>query len=297
MHDDETDHGVTPWLVKWMTIYYNNWIRKVTMMMNIKKMMTIGLAMMTATVFLTGCGGDKAQKGNPTEMPKKIVIGLDDNFPPMGFKDKDGQLVGFDIDLAKETAKRLGVEVEFKAIEWASKEAELGSNRVDALWNGLSITEERKKNIDFSEPYMSNTQVIIVANNSPIQTKADLAGKVVAIQDGSTAVAAVEKEQDVLKSFKTLKKYGDNITALVDVEVGRADAIVVDSIVGRYYMTQKEGTFRVLDENFGAESFGVGVKKGNALLQKKINEAFASMKKDGTSAKISEKWFGKDITL
>ncbi len=263
--------------------------------MKIKKWLVFGLAVTVVTALLSGCGKEEKKGEAPAQLPKKIVIGLDDNFPPMGFKDKDGKLVGFDIDLAKETAKRLGVEVEFKPIEWASKEAELSSKRVDALWNGLTITEERKKKIGFSKPYMSNNQIIIVKSDSSIVKKADLAGKTVAIQDGSTAVSAVEKDQNTLKSFKALKKYGDNITALMDVEVGRADAIVVDSIVGRYYISQKPDVFRVLEEDFGDEQFGVGFRKEDTLLINKVNETLDEMKKDGTAAKISEKWFGKDI--
>lgn len=263
--------------------------------MTIKKLVTLGLVAIAATGLLAGCGNDDKKASAPEKGKTKIVIGLDDNFPPMGFKDKEGKLVGFDIDLAKETAKRLGVEVEFKPIDWASKEAELGSKRVDALWNGLSVTEERKKNILFSDAYMNNTQVVVVKNDSPVQSKADLSGKVVAVQDGSTAVSAVEKEKAVLDSFKQFKKYADNITALMDLEVGRADAVVVDSIVGRYYMTQKPGIFRVLKEDFGQELFAVGFRKDDKDLQEKVNKVFTEMKKDGSAAKISEKWFNANI--
>ena len=123
----------------------------------------------------------------------KIVVGLDDNFPPMGFRDEKNELVGFDIDMAKEAAKRLGLEVEFKPIDWSAKEAELSGKRVDALWNGLTITEERKQNILFTAPYMENHQIIVVPAGSAIKAKADLAGKVVGAQEGSSAVDAIKK--------------------------------------------------------------------------------------------------------
>ena len=153
--------------------------------MNWKKMMAVGLAAVSMMVFVTGCGGD-AKKAN-TELPKKVVIGLDDSFPPMGFKDDKGEIVGFDIDMAKEAAKRAGMEVEFKAIDWSSKEAELKSKKIDALWNGLTVSPEREKNILFSNVYMKDKQYIIVRNeDESIKGKADLAGKVVGVQQAST---------------------------------------------------------------------------------------------------------------
>ena len=156
-------------------------------------------------------------------LPARIVVGLDDNFPPMGFRDAKGELVGYDLDLAREAGKRLGVEMEFKPIDWSAKEAELNGKRVDLLWNGMTITEERKKNVNFTKPYMQNHQIVIVTAQSPIQAKAELAGKVVGIQDGSSAVEAVQKDP-VSKDIKELKKFGDNVAALMDLttEIGRA---------------------------------------------------------------------------
>ena len=225
----------------------------------------------------------------------KIVVGLDDNFPPMGFRDEKNELVGFDIDMAKEAAKRLGLEVEFKPIDWSAKEAELSGKRVDALWNGLTITEERKQNIAFTAPYMENHQIIVVPANSPIKTKADLAGKVVGAQEGSSAVDAIKKEEAVFKSFKELKTFGDNVTALMDLTTGRLEAVVVDEVVGRYYVAKKPGDYAVLDDNFGTEEYGVGLRKDDTDLHGKIDKALADMKQDGAAAKIAEQWFGKNI--
>ncbi|MFD1709169.1 amino acid ABC transporter substrate-binding protein [Ottowia sp. GY511] len=228
-------------------------------------------------------------------LPAKIVIGLDDNFPPMGFRDDKGQLVGFDIDMAKEAAKRLGIEAEFKPIDWNAKEAELSGKRVDALWNGLTITEERKQNIAFTAPYMENHQIIVVKGNSPIKTKADLAGKHIGVQDGSSAVDAIAKDEATAKSFKDMKKYGDNVTALMDLSAGRVDAVVLDEVVGRYYTAKKPGDYAVLDENFGTEEYGVGLRKDDNALHTALDKAMADMKADGSAAKIAEQWFGKNI--
>ncbi len=264
--------------------------------MKLKNVILLGLAVVTSAALLGGCGGDK-KADQMKEVPKKIVIGLDDNFPPMGFHDEKGDLVGFDIDLAKAAAKKLGTEVEFKPIDWSAKEAELSSGRIDAIWNGLSITEDRKKNILFSNPYMENEQIIVVPVNSPIQSKADLAGKIVAVQDGSTAVDAIEKDKGAIASFKEFKKYGDNISALMDVEAGRADAVVLDSIVGRYYMQKQKGVFRIVNDSFDKEYFAVGFAKDNKALADKFNEALKELKDDGTAQKISEKWFGADVIV
>ena len=251
-----------------------------------RKLVAAMLVLLVTGMLVAGCGGtDK----------KKVVVGLDDNFPPMGFRDDKNNIIGFDVDMAKEATKRMGVEVEFKPIDWNSKEAELSGKRVDVLWNGLTITEKRKENILFSNAYMENRQIIVVAANSPIKTKADLAGKVVGTQDGSSSIEAIEKDAATLKSFKELKKFGDNVAAFMDLKTGRLDAVVVDEIVGRYYIAKKPGEFTILKDNFGSEEYGVGLRKDDKDLLGKLQKALDEMKKDGTSAKISQKWFGEDI--
>ena len=251
-----------------------------------KKLIAAIMALLVAGMLLAGCGG--AEK-------KKIVVGLDDNFPPMGFRDDKNNIAGFDVDMAKEAAKRLGMEVEFKPIDWNSKEAELNGKRVDALWNGLTITEKRRENILFTNPYMENRQIIVVAANSPIKTKAGLAGKVVGAQEGSSSIEALEKDAATLNSFKELKKFGDNVAALMDLKTGRLDAVVVDEIVGRYYIAKKPGEYSILADNFGSEEYGVGLRKDDKELLAKLQKAMDEMKKDGTAAKISKQWFGEDI--
>ena len=263
-----------------------------------KKHVSLLMAGLMAAVLLVGCS--KKEEATVAEKPAAapvaaIVIGLDDNFAPMGFRDEKGELVGFDIDLAKEAGKRLGAEVSFKPIDWNAKEAELKGQRIDVLWNGLTITEERKANILFSSPYLENHQVIIVTEKSPIKTKAGLAGKIVGVQDGSSAVEAIQKDEAVTKSIKEIKKFGDNVTALMDLSAERLDALVVDEIVGRYYVAKKPGEYRVLDENFGTEEYGVGTRTDNIKLMAELERVLKDMKADGSAAAISTKWFGKDI--
>lgn len=259
-------------------------------------------AALTAGVVLWGCSkpadtqapaaSDAASASVATaELPKKLVIGLDDNFPPMGFRDDKGELVGYDIDMAREATKRMGIEAEFKPIDWSAKEAELKGNRVDALWNGLTITEERKKNVAFTKPYMVNHQIIIVTSSSPAQNKAALAGKVVGVQDGSSAVDAVAKDKAFSQSLKEVKAFGDNVTALMDLAAGRLDAVVVDEVVGRYYTSKKPGEYRILEENLGSEEYGVGLRMEDTALLAKLNETLDVMEADGTAKTIHAKWF------
>ena len=256
------------------------------------------VALLTLGAVLAGCS--KQEPAAPAAAPApaavtQIVVGLDDNFPPMGFRNEKNELVGFDIDMAREAAKRLGLEVQFKPIDWSAKEAELSGKRVDALWNGLTITEERKQNIAFTAPYMENHQIIVVPAGSAIQTKADLAGKVVGAQEGSSAVDAIKKDGAVFQSFKEFKTFGDNVTALMDLSTGRLQAVVVDEVVGRYYVAKKPEAYAVLDDHFGTEEYGVGLRKDDTELLGKLDKALADMKADGAAAKIAQQWFGKNI--
>ena len=270
-------------------------------MKNWQKMLAAGLAAVMMAAVAAGCGGEQAKSsgsGSGAADNKKIVVGLDDNFPPMGFKGDDGQITGFDIDLAKEATKRLGREVEFKAIDWSSKEAELKSGRVDVLWNGLDITEKRKENMLFSEPYMDNRQIIFVKKgDSSVTDEKSLAGKTIGTQSASTSEEYMDANDFFKKDVKEVKKYSDFVSAFMDLENGRLDAVVGDEIVGRYYMSKHADKLDAVDVAVGPVStFGIGFAKENQALRDEVQKVLDEMKADGTMAKISEKWFGKDIT-
>ena len=262
------------------------------------------MAGMLVSLLVTGCGGGSEnptgdKPANTGKAPAKIVVGLDDEYPPMGFKDESNQIVGFDVDLAKETAKRLGSEVEFKAIDWSSKEAELKSGRIDVLWNGLDITPERQENMLFSDPYMDNRQIIFVRNGDTqgITSETDLAGKAVGTQAGSTAETYITSKADLRNSFKEFKAYGDYISAFMDLENGRIDAVVCDEIVGRYYISKHpEGLQAINNVTVGPVSeFGIAFAKENTALKDQVQNAFNEVIKDGTATKISNQWFGADL--
>lgn len=220
-------------------------------------------------------------------------IGLDPEFPPMGFRDTDGNYVGFDIDLAKEVAKRLGMEFEAVPINWDAKNMELGAGNIDCIWNGFTMTG-REGDYLWTSPYVSNAQVVVVKENSGIESEADLAGKVLALQQGSTAENALNSRTDIKDSLANTLFVADNVTALNDLKVGGVDAVLVDEVVADYYMAQNPGLKTVA--SLANESYGVGFALGNSALRDKVETTLQEMAADGTMKKISEEWFGKDIT-
>lgn len=180
------------------------------------------------------------------------------------------------------------------------KETELKSGNIDLIWNGYTINEERKKKVDFSVPYLKNKQVIVTLSNSDIKAKKDLEGKKVGAQNESSAISAMEKEEDLYNSFNggSAIAFEDNNQALMDLEAGRIDAVVADEILVRYYIRLKgEDKFNILDDNFGEEEYGVGIRKGDTEMVDAFNKAYKELQDDGTLAQISTKWFDADITI
>ena len=167
-----------------------------------------------------------------------MILGLDENVPPMGFRDETGTIVGFDIDLATEVAARLGVRLEIQPIDWNAKEMELNDGKIDMIWNGMSITPARVEEMNMSKPYIANRQIIIVSEDSGIKTKADLAGKKVAAQAGSSAIDAMQADAETFATFGDLVEFDNNNAAYLDLKVGRVDAFVVDEVVGKYMISQ-----------------------------------------------------------
>ncbi len=259
----------------------------------------LAVLLLTASVFAGGAQESSNEDDSLKYIMEKgeIVLGLDDSFPPMGFRNTDGEIDGFDIDLAKEVCKRLGVELKLQPIDWDAKILDLNSRDIDIIWNGLSISDERKEKIDFSKPYIANKQIIIVQADSGINMKSDLDGKKVGIQLGSTAEDAVKSDAPVMESFTELVKYQDNVQALMDLEVGRIDAVVVDEILGRYYISGKPEIFGVAEDFFAAEEYGIGFRKGEAAFVHAVDQVIDQMTADGTAAEISSKWFAEDILL
>jgi len=272
----------------------------------IKKLAVVAIIAILGTSLVACSGNAAANKSSETKSAgstldkEELVIGFDDQFVPMGFKNESGETVGFDIDLANAVAKKLNKKVKFQPIDWSMKETELSNGNIDLIWNGYSITDERKQKVEFSKAYLNNTQVIVTLADSNVKTKADLAGKKVGAQNGSTAVDAVEAEENVLKSFDggKLVTFDDNNAALMDLEAKRLDAIVVDEILARYYMKARGvEKYKILTENFGSEQYGVGIRKGDTKFVEAFNKALNEVIADGTAGEISKKWFEEDILV
>ncbi|WML59083.1 amino acid ABC transporter substrate-binding protein [Neobacillus sp. PS2-9] len=257
-----------------------------------KRLATIVLVIAAMLSLVTGCSSKSAEgKENKT-----LVIGIDDKFAPMGFRDENNKIVGFDIDLAKAAADKMGKKVKFQPIDWSTKEAELSSGRIDLIWNGYTITDERKKKVLFTKPYLKNAQVVVTRADSSLSKLDDLKGKVVGLQSLSSAADALDAAP-IKSKIKTVTEFADNVQALTDLKSGRLDAVVIDEIVINYYMTKEQEAFKVLDESLAPEEYGIGVKKGNEELLKNLQKALDDMNEDGTAAQVSKKWFGEDKVL
>lgn len=224
-----------------------------------------------------------------------LIVGFDQDFPPMGFVGDNGEYTGFDLDLAKEVASRLGLEYKAQPVAWDSKDMELESGNIDCIWNGFTITG-REDDYTWTTPYMANKQVFVVANDSDIKSQADLAGKVVGVQADSSAEAALKENQDLANTFGQLLTTPDYNTAFMDLEQGAVDAVAMDVIVAGYQIKQRNADFKILDDSLSEEEYGVGFKKGNTELRDKVQGALEEMAADGTLAKISDEWFGEDVT-
>ena len=224
-----------------------------------------------------------------------LIVGFDQDFPPMGFVGDNGEYTGFDLDLAKEVASRLGLEYKAQPVAWDSKDMELESGNIDCIWNGFTITG-REDDYTWTTPYMANKQVFVVANDSDIKSQADLAGKVVEVQADSSAEAALKENQDLANTFGQLLTTPDYNTAFMDLEQGAVDAVAMDVIVAGYQIKQRNADFKIFDDSLSEEEYGVGFKKGNTELRDKVQGALEEMAADGTLAKISDEWFGEDVT-
>lgn len=228
----------------------------------------------------------------------ELILGLDDSFPPMGFRDENNEIVGFDIDLAEAVCDYLGITLTKKPIEWSTMTMSINTGEIDVAWNGTSITPERLEAIDFTDPYMNSTPIIVTLADSELVTKDDLAGATVGIQAESSALESVEKEPEVVESFAELRQYSTYVEAMTDLEIGRIDAVIIDSVAfyGDFQPNNPDA-YKVLEGEFTPEQYAVGVKKGADTLREKLNEALQAVKDSGKATEISMKWFGEDLVI
>jgi len=258
------------------------------------KIVFLALVAVLAIGMLAGCGGSTEE---PVADKGQFVVGLDENFPPMGFRDENGEIVGFDVDMAREALTRMGYEPVFQPIDWNAKEMELSSGKIDAIWNGLTITDERKEQMAFSEPYLNNTQAILVLKDATYQTSADLAGQAVATQESSSAAELIAGSKELTNLFGSVDAYADYESALMDLEIGRVKAVVGDLILLSYKTASTPDKYRILDESLADEQYGVAMRLDDTERLAELQATLDEMNQDGTSAEISTKWFGSDLVL
>lgn len=242
----------------------------------------------------TACGKKETKKESLADK-KKFIVGFDAEFPPYGYKDENGEYVGFDLSLAQEVCDRNGWELVKQPIEWNSKDMELNSGSIDCIWNGFTMNG-RENDYTWSSAYVDNSQVVVVRKDSGINELSDLAGKIVIVQADSSALAALtgddaeEQNLELAKSFKSLQQVSDYNSAFMNLEAGVADAICMDIGVSRYEIKARGDKYQMLDEHISTEQYGIGFKKGNKELRDRVEATLNDMLADGTFESIATEW-------
>ncbi|WP_380177398.1 cystine ABC transporter substrate-binding protein [Kalamiella sp. sgz302252] len=223
-----------------------------------------------------------------------LLVGLEGTYPPFSFQDENGKLAGFEVDFANALAQHLGVKASLKPTKWDGMLASLDSKRIDVVINQVTISDERKKKYDFSTPYtISGIQALTKADKAGSITKpADLSGKKVGLGLGTNY------EQWLRENVKgvDIRTYDDDPTKYQDLRVGRIDAILVDRLAALDLVKKTGKTLAVAGPAFSRQEAGVALRKGNPEMLAAIDKAIADMQQDGSLAKISDKWFGVDVT-
>lgn len=260
------------------------------------------MVLLIGSFAMTGCGKDDESANDESwayiEGNGELIIGLDDTFAPMGFRDENGELVGFDIDLGKAVCDYLGVKATFQPINWDSKELELSSKNVDCIWNGMSATPERKKSMSLSNEYLNNKIIIMAKDDSvKVEKASDLTKYKIGTQADSAAMETMMADKDYDTFSENVTEYKTYDQALMDMQAGRLDCIVVDQVLGEYKNSKLQEKMIVCDYDFGDDFYAIGFRVEDKELTAKVNEAIKALIDDGTAAEISEKWFGKDIVV
>lgn len=262
-----------------------------------KKMFALLLAMVMVFSFAAFAEADDSLK--KIQEKGYLILGLDDSFPPMGFNDENGNIVGFDIDLAAEVCKRLGVELKAQPIDWAAKETLLDAGNIDCIWNGMSITPARQEAMCMTEAYLNNCIVILTKKDSGIQSVEDLAGKYVAVQGGSFAeevlTIADYGYQDVYASIGEVITEADYLYAIMNLKNGMVDAVLIDEVVAEYELSKLGDDTLVCVGNLCDDLYGIGFRKADEALMNAVFSTLIEMAKDGTAAQIAANWFSTDI--
>lgn len=252
--------------------------------------LTMILALVFSLCMMTGCG----EKNDGI-----LTIGLDDTFAPMGFRDAEGNLVGFDIDLANAVGEELGMEVEFKPIDWNAKEMELRSKTIDCVWNGMSITPERMENMALTNKYLNNKIVLMTLATSEVDITeaAQLKDLKIGTQVDSSALEVLKANEEYENFKDNIAEYNTYDTAIMDLKAGRVDVIAVDQVLGEYTNNNLDGAMKECTYSLGDDYYVIGCASDNTELRDKLNDAIKAVIDNGKAAEVSEKWFGKNIVV
>ena len=282
-----------------------------------KKTISILLAVLmvlTCAFALASCGGKTTETpteaGNtpadtgtstdgepaPAAEGQKLIVGFDAEFPPFGFVAEDGSYDGFDLAMAKELCSRLGWEFEAVAIDWNSKDAELSSGNINCIWNGFTYTG-REDQYTWSDPYVDNSIVLVVKADSGITSLADLAGKSVMAQAGSSAVDAIDANEEFKASLKEVVQLPDYNTGFMDLDSGSVDAVAADLGVATFNIGAKDGEYVILEEPLSTEQYAVGFLLGNTELRDAVNAELLKMAEDGTMLSIAQNYTDEGLVL
>lgn len=241
-------------------------------------------------------GTHRTDTWNKVHQQKTVTIGIDDTFVPMGFRDKKGKLIGYDVEMAKAAFEKMGLKPKFQVIDWSMKETELNTGHIDAIWNGYTMTPERAKHAAFTKPYHEDNQVLLTKANSGINTPQDMHGKQLGVQSGSVGFDDFNQNPKVLKQYLGTKpvQYDTFDKAINDVKVGRINAVLIDGDYAKYYLAHNHSNepMKLVKTNFPPDYDAVGLRKQDKTLRKKLNKAIENLHRDGTEARLSKKYFG-----
>lgn len=241
-------------------------------------------------------GTHRTDTWNKVHQQKTVTIGIDDTFVPMGFRDKKGKLIGYDVEMAKAAFEKMGLKPKFQVIDWSMKETELNTGHIDAIWNGYTMTPERAKHAAFTKPYHEDNQVLLTKANSGINTPQDMHGKQLGVQSGSVGFDDFNQNPKVLKQYLGTKpvQYDTFDKAINDVKVGRINAVLIDGDYAKYYLAHNHSNepMKLVKTNFPPDYDAVGLRKQDKTLREKLNKAIENLHHDGTEARLSKKYFG-----
>ena len=260
--------------------------------MNFKKLLAITLTVLMAVTMFVGCA-DKSDL-EYVQGKGKLTIGMT-LFAPMDYLDDNGELVGFEVDFGKAVCEKLGVEPEFVEINWDAKETELNAKNIDCVWNGMTITEERKENMSISNPYMINKQVVVAKKENADKYK-DNAKAALVVAEAGSAGEELATGNDFFKDAE-FTAVDSMAKALMDVSAGTSDIAIVDYIAALGSIgegTDFENLVVVETESFNQEEYGIAFRKGSDLTAK-VNEIISELVADGTLAEIAKKYNLGDV--